>query len=76
MGFRFPPDIVRNAATAGQAEVLKYLSSRAKVDRHTYWQKVAELYNASKTGDTIKLYQLIQENVEPDLQNYRGVTPL
>jgi ankyrin repeat protein len=68
-------DEVVKIAACGQESVLNLLKRRFAVDI-SVWIPIAQLYNASKTGDEKVVQRLLGLGVDPNPKDYHGRTPL
>jgi hypothetical protein len=67
--------VLEAAAHDGQEGVLRLLNQRFAVDVSD-WVPIAQLYNASKTGDEKVVQRLLSLGVDPNTKYHHGRTPL
>jgi ankyrin repeat protein len=67
--------VLKAAAHGGQEGVLRLLNQRFAVDVSD-WVPIAQLYNASKTGDEKVVQRLLSLGVDPNTKDYYGRTLL
>lgn len=68
-------EVMKAAARNGQEDVLHLLKRHFSVDI-SVWTPIAQIYNASKTGDVGVVRELLDEGVSPNFKDDHGRTPL
>jgi ankyrin repeat protein len=68
-------EVVKQAAKNGQEQVLHLLKRHFAIDI-SGWIPIAQLYNASKTGDEKVVQMLLGQDLDPNSKDHHGRTPL